>query len=142
MNRFKIHSNGPSLGPNSGLKAFDGSELIVQSSSGVMEAITISVLAAGFGAVLTDGGHWPATGLGAGPTRLWVMADTARSWSLDARLHLSYESFLTLSDRKAWERVGFERLKTSCQPLVMARNLIQQRGISCKTFLKGRNSEL
>ena len=27
---------------------------------------------------------WPATGLGAGPSRLWVMADIARSWSLDA----------------------------------------------------------
>ena len=48
---------------------------------------------------------------GAGSTRLWVMADRARSWSLDALLHLSYESLLAFSDREAWEREGLGKVE-------------------------------
>ena len=54
------------------------------------------------------------TGLGVRPNRLWVMVDMARSWSLGALLHLSEESLSTFSDREAWERVGFKRLKSPC----------------------------
>ena len=61
MNRLKIQENSPSVGPNSGLVAFDVSELILQSSCWSHGSDHISVLAARFGALLTDGGQRPGS---------------------------------------------------------------------------------
>ena len=53
--------NGPSLGTNSALVAFDGSGMILQSSCWSHGGDHISVSAAGFGAILTDGGQRPGS---------------------------------------------------------------------------------
>ena len=58
---FKIQATGPSLGSNSGLVTYHGSELIVQSSCWTHGGDYISALAAGFGAVLRDGGQRPGS---------------------------------------------------------------------------------
>ena len=58
---FKIQATGPSLGPNSGLVAYHGSELIVQSTCWTHGGDYISVLATGFGAVLKDGDQRPGS---------------------------------------------------------------------------------
>ena len=57
----QIQANGPSLGPNSGPVAFHESELILRSLCWSNGGDHISVLAAGFGAVLRDGGKRPSS---------------------------------------------------------------------------------
>ena len=99
---FKIPANGASLGPNSGLVAFDGCELLLQSSCWNHGAHHVSQLAAWFGAVLTDGGQRPGS---VPDLRLWLITDMARSRSQGALLHLSYESLLTFSDARHGKRL-------------------------------------
>ena len=71
-------------------------ELMPQSSCWRHGGHRIKVLAVGFRPALIDGQARRRA------TSSWAMAGLARSWFLDALLHLSYESLPAFSDRGAW----------------------------------------
>ena len=106
VNMFKIQATGPA-----GLEFRTGSLSWVWDNSTEFMLESWRWLYFSIGCRVWCGADrwWPATGLGAGPTRLWMMVNMVRCWSLYALLHLSCGYLFTFSDREAWEQVGFER---------------------------------